>query len=244
MTTPNPQDEPSPWTRPWFIAAAGFMCAVVLLLVVVLAAGDGNDDGGGQAAPTPSTSPAQPDGNADGDGCPGLEESDEEPTVAPPADWDLFRTVALPVSSEAGPAVIDGDVARCYAHSPTGALMAAAQIGTRYTLAEDWQTVMEEQTVGDAKDGLIDARVELEETESPPAPQPGELGQIAAYDITTYSPDTAVVQLITRFVDGSLQASTATLRWMDGDWRYEVSQTSAPQKTVLSLQGFTEWGGV
>ncbi|GAA2110913.1 hypothetical protein [Streptomyces synnematoformans] len=248
MTAPDPyQDEPSPspWTRPWFIASVGFMGVVVLMLVVVLVAGDGNDDGGDQAAPSPapSTSASRPDAG-DGEGCPELEESDEVPDGPPPANWDLFRTVALPVSKEAGPAVIDGDVARCYAHSPTGALMAAVQIGTRYTLAEDWQTVMEEQTYGDAKDQLIEARSELEATAPPPAPAPGELGQIAAFDITTYSPDTAVVQLVTRFVDGSLQASTATLRWMDGDWRYEVSETSAPQKTVLSTTGFTEWGGV
>lgn len=245
MTTPAPQPDPerSPWTRPGFLAACAFLVVIALLFVVVMVAGDGGNDGQQAASsPTPSTSASQH--TEDGDGCPELEESNDVPTTAPPAEWELFRTVALPVSQEAGPAVFEGDVARCFAHSPTGALMAAAQIGTRYTLAEDWTSVVEQQTYGDAKEQLIEGRTKVEATASPPPPEPGELGQIAAFDITTYSPQTAVVQLVTRFTGGTLQVNTSTLRWMDGDWRYEVSQTNAPQKTIQTLEGFTEWGGV
>ena len=41
--------------------------------------------------------------------------------------WQLYQTVALPYSNTAGPMIVDGGVARCYAHDPLGALLAASQ---------------------------------------------------------------------------------------------------------------------
>ncbi|WP_282794599.1 hypothetical protein [Streptomyces sp. CC224B] len=153
--------------------------------------------------------------------------------------------MALPTSEAAGPAVTDGDVARCYARTPTGALLAAAQIAVRALLAQDWRTVMEEQTYGDTRDSYIEQRTKLEKKTSPPPPEPGELGQYAGFRFVTYDSRTAVIELVTRFSDtGALQVSTATVQWRDGDWRYQYSTTYTQPKSLDSLAGYVPWGGV
>src|SRR5437016_12522917 len=118
----------SPWTRPGFMLAGGFAALMVMLLVAVLVfTSGGNNGGNGQAQPnpTPPISTTQPSGVVD-DGQTSIPET-------PPADvtWQLYHTVALPVSRSAGPRVVTDSTAAHYAHTPTGALIAAAQITFR-----------------------------------------------------------------------------------------------------------------
>jgi hypothetical protein len=196
------------------------------------------------SAPSPSAS-TQPSASAgSGDNCPEPAVSQDIPRAAPPADWNLFNTVAVPASTTEGPARSDGDVARCFAHSPTGALFAAAQIGTRYAFAENWEEVVEKQTYGDGKKTLLDKRSAYEKTAEPIAPVPGELGQFTGFQFVTYTPQTAVLQMVSRFESGTLQVSTVTLQWNKGDWLYEIPAVTAPQKTIDSLEGYVSWGGL
>ncbi|MGW1674607.1 hypothetical protein [Streptomyces sp. NPDC002324] len=234
-----------PFRQRWFVISGLFLVVVILLgVLVVVSTGD---DGGSEASgPAPASSPAGTSSApaAEGD-CP--EPADKEtavPTAAPQnTTWSLFRTVALPVSKTAGPAAADGDMTVCFAHTPTGALMAAAQISIRSMLASNWVEVWEQQTYGDAKDEQLDALREQLGSSPLPDPAPGELGQFAGFRFVTYSGDTAVIELLTRFSDGALRVNTAVMRWHDGDWQYEVSST-AQQRTVSSAEGFIDWGGV
>ncbi|WP_125264873.1 hypothetical protein [Streptomyces alboflavus] len=256
MAAPDPtrgsDSEESPFRKRGFIVSAAFLSATLLLGVVVVLSTGGDDDGksagdGPSSAPAASPSSNRPQAPADGDGCPKLADDRTKVPDAAPAGvtWELFRTMALPASKTSGPAVEDGDVARCYARTPTGALMAAAQISIRAYLAQDWRTVMKEQTYGDARDGFIRERAKKEEKDPPPPPEPGELGQFAGFRFVTYDRNTAVVELVTRFSDpGVLQVSTVTVQWRDGDWRYQISDTHAQPKAVDSLDGYAAWGGV
>ena len=57
--------------------------------------------------------------------------------------WQYWRTAVLPSSATAGPMVVHGDVAPCFAHSPLGALIGAVQIPTRdgaSDRAPEWQS--------------------------------------------------------------------------------------------------------
>ncbi|MFJ2561321.1 MULTISPECIES: hypothetical protein [unclassified Streptomyces] len=238
-----PEDDrrTSPWASRRWQASALFLAVVVVAGGVVLMT-TGSPDDGKTAAPTSSA--GGPPASGQGPGCPGLTASQDIPRTAPAADWDLVSTVAVPTSKDSGPAVVEGDIARCYAHSPTGALIAAAQIGTRYAFADDWKKVVEEQTYGDGKELLLETRGAYEETAEPVAPVPGELGQFAGYQFVTYTPETAVLQMVSRFDQGVMQVSTVTLRWADGDWQYEIPSVTPPQKTVTSLEGYVVWGGL
>lgn len=77
--------------------------------------------------------------------------------------WDLHGVVALPSFKAAGPAVAGEDVARCYARTPVGALLATSQISVRYLAADDWRTVTRTQTVGAGRDAYIAERAKAEE---------------------------------------------------------------------------------
>ncbi|MFF7176846.1 hypothetical protein [Streptomyces pseudovenezuelae] len=234
-----------PLRQRWFLVSALFLVVVVLLglLVVITTGDDGSDTQAKNPAASPS-SPASAPPAATGS-CPALKDTDATvPSAAPQGvEWTLFHTVALPSSEASGPAASDGDLRRCFAHTPTGALLAAAQISTRSMLAANWQQVWKRQTYGDAKEAQLKELTKQFGTAPLPQPEAGELGQFAGFHFITYSTDVAVIDLLTRFSDGSLRVNTASLRWNGGDWQYEVSAT-AQQRAVSSPEGFTSWGGV
>ncbi|MFH8350207.1 hypothetical protein ACH4EB_36510, partial [Streptomyces sp. NPDC018045] len=158
--------------------------------------------------------------------------------------WSLIYTVTVPASKSAGPAVTEGDVARCYAHTPTGALLAVAQITARYVWAPGWATVTERQTTGDGKAAYLQARKKVEASTGPATPEADRHGQLAAFKFVTYGADTAVIQLVHRFSTGRLVMTPVTAVWQGGDWVLSLSASPAPQVTLTSLQGYVPFGGV
>jgi len=132
-----------------------------------------------------------------------------------------------------------------YAHTPTGALLAATQIGARYLISpgDDWRRVVQEQVLsGPGRDVYVEKRAKV--TSSAP---PGTYGQFAGFRFVTYTPDVAVIQLVSRFSDGTLQVSTYTVRWVNGDWRLQLQPDGGASPTlqrVDNLAGFVPWGGI
>jgi hypothetical protein len=157
--------------------------------------------------------------------------------------WQLYDTVALPFSAQAGPTVISGDVARCYAHSPTGALLAAVQIAIRYALAANWQAVVAAQVMpGTGRNVYAAQRSGVNFTVGA-----GEFGQIAGFQFVTYTTALAVVQIVVQLPSGEMQSTTMTVQWSGGDWRLQLQPDGSPGPNVQqvpNLTGFIPWGGV
>lgn len=159
--------------------------------------------------------------------------------------WQLFQGVALPVSSEHGPSTVDGAVHAGFSRTPTGALLAAAQIGARRLITPDpagLRQVAEQQLVdGPGKQvhlGMLDGLVDNE------APLSG-YAQYVGFRQHTWSPDLAVVALATRSSSGHLQVSTDSLRWVDGDWRLDLPPDGLQRpQLVADLAGYVPWSGV
>ncbi|UNZ16282.1 hypothetical protein [Streptomyces sp. 891-h] len=260
----------SPWLRTGFVFAMAFVGFVAVIGVAVLVSSgsaDSSDRGGG---PGSASEPARSekarartgDGETDSDtssgggksshggsSCPELDERQDDVLTAAPEGvaWKLFHAVALPASKAAGPAVVDGEVARCYAHTPLGALLATSQISVRYLAADDWRRVTRAQTVGAGRQSYIEARTESEKTADPQADEAQDRaaqGQIAGFKFVTYTSGAAVIQTVWRFPDGKMQAATTTALWRDGDWRLEYPADPAAPTPVDSLAGFVKWGGV
>lgn len=263
--TRAPADGPrSPWLRGGFVLAAAFIGFVTVIGGVVVATADPHSGKGGDStvtdtpgAETPaardsdppsaaSDAPDAPDSSAGAGGpCPELPDGREDIPASAPRDvtWALYGAVALPASKESGPAVTEDDVARCYAHTPVGALLATSQISVRHLAADDWLKVTRTQTVGAGRDAYIAARTKAEQTE--PAESDGAAhGQIAGFRFVTYNDTTAVLETVWRLPEGRLQAATTTALWQDGDWRLEYPAAPAAPTPVDSLAGYTEWGGV
>jgi len=166
--------------------------------------------------------------------------------TAPAVSWQLFSGVALPYSPTAGPRLIDGPVYAGYQRSQTGALIAAAQIGTRYLLTpgQGWRQVTSRQLRPNAgRDVFVAARARVDELTVPP----GTYGQLAGFRVLAYTPDVAVFTLVSRFATtGKLQATTTTVTWVGGDWRLQLQPdggTSPTAQQLPTLDGYIVWGG-
>lgn len=222
--------------RATLIAAGGFLLVVVLCLAIVLFSGSPTPGRQPNSAPPPVGGGAPPDG------------SDQTiPTSAPPGvTWTIYHAIALPGSPVYGPTRTDGDLATGYAHSPTGALLAAANIVTRYALGADWRTVLARQTVpGPGQQAWEVARASYDGNADRPAP--GSRGQYSAFRFVNYTPQVATIELVTQFASygGAQQSSALTVQWNGQDWLLALQPNGAPnppQQPMTSLEGFTPWG--
>lgn len=234
------KEERGPFRRLGFILASGFVAAVVVFAIAIIAT---NRSKSASPDTTKSAASAVPSAPAAA-GCHPSDTAQQIPTSAGPAvSWSLFNGIALPSSSTAGPMVVDGDVARCYARTPAGALIAAEQIIARYQFASDWRRVTLEQVQAGAGRSAYIADHDRYGIEHPE----GGYGQFAAFRFATYTPSTAVVQLVNRFHNGTYNLGTATVIWSGGDWRLQLQPDGSPspsEETLTSIEGFVPWGGV
>lgn len=239
-----------------FIASAAIILVVVLLGIFVVATSGGDDKKGGGATagaqPTSSTPTSSSGGAGDGqaadDGAKGCKPSDTDkavPTTAPDdVSWDLVNTVALPRSKSAGPLKIDGQVASCYAHTPRGALMAAANGFYRSILsAPDVKPLKAQALPGASRDAL---EKQLKKISQPV--QSGQMAQIAGFRIVSYTDTTTVVSLVNGSQSAnSLKSSDITVQWSGGDWKIlppPGGGLNTPGDQLNSLDGYIPFGGV
>ena len=178
-----------------------------------------------------------------------LPSSDQQvPSVAPTGvTWQLWQGIALPFSKAAGPQVVQSEVARCYAHTPTGALLAAVQIQYRLAISDDWVPIVYQQVMpGPGRDALVALEKASAKTPEPPTP-PGDYAQVAAFLFVTYTPHVAVIEIVTRSDSGAMGLETNTVNWSGGDWKLVLQpngEVTPSVQTVTSTVGYVMWGGV
>lgn len=223
-----------------FIAAAALIGLIVVagLAVVVLrlvSGGSTSDD----ERTTPTSEPSTSAGSSSA--CDLPDGSQDVPTTAPDTKWYFKAKIAVPKSPVFGPAegAAEGSIARCFAHSPTGALFAAATIAA--------ETSSFSPTAGDAILAHVvagDLRDEMVRTLDP---APGPLTQIVGFKFEDSTRDRVTVTLATRIVDGpnagAVGATPMTLVWVEGDWKQELNP-SATTVVLTSLDGFVQWSGI
>ena len=225
------------------------LAAVALLLLVglsvvalVLGRGDGSAPPTGPVATGPSRA-AEPDASASTP--PAL---DAEPLTEAPAGvtWELFQGVALPTSRTDGPTRTDGPVRGSFSRTPTGALLADAQISYRTLVDTDVQNlrkVSEAQLAeGPGRTAYLNLLSQLDGRNDPPA---GGYAQIVGFRYVTFTPDLAVISLATRDSAGRIQVGTDTLRWLDDDWKLDLPPSGLQQPQVVQdIDGYVPWSGV
>lgn len=171
----------------------------------------------------------------------------EQPLALAPAGvrWELFEGVALPISRTDGPTRIAGAVHAGFSRSPTGALLADAQIAGRSIIEPSltglWQIGQQQLADGPGKTAYLALVASFTDNNPPPA----GYAQYAGFRYIAYSPDLAVISLATRSSSGAFQAGTDTMRWVAGDWQLELPASGLQQPQVVTdLTGYVPWSGV
>jgi len=243
-TEPTPNPDPGRPRRRTLVVGAALLLLVAGLVAVDVNAGHPQPPGPPVTAP-PAAVPAAPFAPR----APAIPARQPQaldltvPVTTPSGlTWARFAGEWEPYSADAGPAHVVGSVAAGYARSPLGALLAAQQIGTRYSQPPGlgWRTVTLAQVLpGPGRDAYLRLRA----TVSDAAPTDG-YAQPEGFRYVAWTPDQAVLQLLAhRGVQYAVV--TMTVRWQHGDWRLELLADGSNSPSVTSLPsptGFVPWG--
>ncbi|KRE61776.1 hypothetical protein ASG92_20530 [Arthrobacter sp. Soil736] len=75
------------------------------------------------------------------------------------------------------------------------------------------------------------------------APREGTNVQIAGFRIQAYSDHTAAVVVAIKNSQGGLGSQTLPLKWVQGDWKVDLSSFS-PLSPIDDMADFVPWSGV
>lgn len=254
----GPVEGPFYKQRGWINSAAFLGFLVVMSLVALVndngtaggtdetgaAAADSSDLLTGLSGPLSPGDPLQVRGGPEGR--PANCRTDDKDTAAPtttPADlrWRDLVTVRVPTSASAGPLHTDGSVWWCFAHTPTGAVLAAHVIPVQLS-GTAWRAIAEQQLVpGAPRDTFLAGKAG---EDGGTAPAKSAVGRFAGFSLTSYTPESATVRLLLAHPAGGYASMSVSLRWRDGDWKvaplddgslYSSARQSKPD-------GFSAWG--
>jgi len=159
---------------------------------------------------------------------PGAKQTAAKPTLT----WEDFHGIQLPVSAQAGPRHQHNGLARGFADTPLGAVLAAVNIVVR--TAAQWgppiyRPTITHQVTSPGATALMAADnsdyAALRATAHVPPGQPAGRGYAveAAYRLTAYTPHAATVDIVTEGPASNNTTITAVTRiqvvWRHGDWR-------------------------
>lgn len=222
----------------WKLLAAALVVGVVVAMGVILSVRGFTGDDADSTTAAPSSAPT--DTNDSVCGLPGNENSGSL-SAAPTATWTLIADFAVP-ATKAGPGVVQEDGLRhCYAHTPEGVVLAAANFAGMDR--DPTRTAQVADKLIAPGPGREIRRQASEETTATTTPDPLRL-QIAGVQVITYSGSASTVDLLMRGTDGKYVAQQFEMVWAEGDWRLAISddgQLKSEPRSVPDATGHLPW---
>ena len=192
-------------------------------------------------APSANPTPTDPGPAAAGDSVCGLPAGDQEPpdSALGPATVRVGDGLAVPSVQGVGPGVTGG-VSRCFAHSPTGAVVAAANfivwLSSNQRLDEVTTTLI---AAGADRDRMLaEVRSSWDGSTSPAF-------AVVGYKVEVRSPDEALVTIAASPASDRSRAVAwpLVMVWADGDWKVKPPSNGRwGQTAVTGVSGFIPWG--
>lgn len=222
--------------RSWYagkgVIASGVFLVLVVALGIAMAIG-----GGGHATTVGARTARATADDTWGSRC-GLPHGPQDPVVGPPrADWTLVGRIAAPSIPGVGPGIVEGSDRRCYAHSPLGALLAAANFLPTTGASTDAKLGMDHYAPG---------RLRNVYAHQPAIPvDPGTSVQTVGFKVQSLGRDAVDVSLALR-IDGVLGYTVLPMRWSEpGDWRVQLLSADQPVEAgrLDSLADYLPWSG-
>ena len=242
MTDPTVNEEQSPLTKPKFIISAVVVAIIVALgIILALVPKGGGTPSPGPTNAGPSTGSSQTSATTAASVC-GLPSGDQTKPATEPADtkWELVGKIAAPTSPKRfGPGKTESNGLRsCFAHSPTGALFAGANVVILSSSGRN-DLVLQHLTVDSPeRDKMLQSPAAANNSGSPSF-------QLAGFKVTDYSGDRAVIEYGFKVSNGTFGSLPVVLQWADGDWKAVPPASGQPEgKQLADLSGFIPWAGV
>jgi hypothetical protein len=238
----DPGDRRNPWTRPGYITAATFLGALVILAIILIATSGGGTTHTTQtqasnptSTTTTSTAPATTTSTtANPTACTLAAGKQSTPSTSPPpgTSWTQVGSMSTPQApSTLGPQHDASGYGTCFAHSPSGALLAAFNFwaqGTAHPSGEVYRHL-----AINVPSAALNTTTRLDDQ--------GPV-QFAAYKYQSYTPSTASVIVVIKGNQGGLEGLGTTMQWTGTDWRYAFPGNGVPALERLSdLTGYVQW---
>ncbi len=231
-TREHDNDQPaSPWSSTSVQLATLF---VLMLLVVGIAiaifhhgaspktAVTNHPKGGAQTSPVGTTTSAA----ANPGSCSLPAGNQGVPSTSPPTGvtWAVVGSMSAPASATLGPQHEVHGVDVCFAHSPSGALLAAIDLwaeGSNQAVSP--AVLFQTRAVGApaslGNDSHLDSNGPV---------------QLAGYQITSYSLSDANIEVVLQGPQGALLSVLTPLVWAHGDWKYIFPAGGVPDMERLA----------
>jgi len=244
------ETERSPYSKPGFVASAVLLGMLVLaaLLIVVGAASrvhatrataSPNDANASAAVAKARAKPAAPESDCSLPAGP-----QTVPTVPPTTRWVQVGQMTAPQAPQTyGPQHTQDGVAVCFAHNPTGSLLAAVNFLAQATavspvtllkrLAADTPT--RAMTIAQARVGGSDQLLQQSDGD------PGAV-EVTGFEFVDYTPAEANVNVVLEGPGSEYAAVECELVWQHDDWKFVIpdgGQVDSSQ--VTSMDGFVSW---
>jgi hypothetical protein len=130
-----------------------------------------------------------------------------------------------------GPQRTNGVWNTCFAHSPSGALLAAMNFWAESTAAPSGEVYR--HLAVDVPSQAFKTTSRLDD-EGPV--------QFAAYKYQSYSSSIAHVIVVIKGPGGALEAAGTSMQWTGSDWRYAFPPGGTPAlQTIPDLTGYVQW---
>ena len=213
------------------LISGAFLLALILAgILVAVAGGGGGHHTTHSIAQHPTASGTTPTSST---ACTLPAGSQTIPSSSPFADtqWATVGSMQVPQApSLYGPQRAHGVFNTCFAHNPSGALLAALNLWAETTAADPSQ-VFQELAVGAPKNLGNSSRLDA----SGPV-------QFAGYRYDSYTPTQATIAVVIKGAQGKLVAAVTPMRWVGTDWRYVFPPNGTPSLQVISdLTGYVQW---
>jgi hypothetical protein len=239
------ETERSPFTRPGFVVSAVLLGMLVLAgLFVVIGATGHQKPTQVVAMRRGKTHAPRAKANASVSvSCSLPAGSQQVPTIGPTLEWATVGQMQAPQAPTTfGPRREQNGIGVCFAHNPTGSLLAAINFFAQATVAPPVRLI--ETLVADTPDkqpALTEAREGEDQLLQDSDGDPGSV-QVTGYQIVDYTPAQSNLNVVLEGPGGELASVECQLDWQATDWKFVIPAggqlTSA---AVTTMDGFVSW---
>jgi hypothetical protein len=217
------------------LLSGAFLLLLILAgIIIAISGGGGGHHTTSNPPPTQGTTTSSSTPAANSTACT-LPAGDQTiPSASPPGGttWNQLGSMQAPQArSTLGPQHTNGVWNTCFAHSPSGALLAAFNLWAESTAAPSGQVY---------RHLAIDVPAPAYQT----ATRLDDQGpvQFAGFKYQSYTSRTAQLQVVIKGPHGAFEAVVTVMRWVDGDWRYVFPPGGTPAtQTLTDLTGYVPW---